>query len=224
MDYIDISNLNSVKDIKNIFYINLDSRTDRKEYVESQLNSVSLSSFQRFKAVKLTSGALGCSMSHLKCLQQAKEQELDHVLICEDDITFLNPKLFMSQLNQFLSVNKEWDVLLLGGNNVPPYKVIDQTCVQVSHCQTTTGYLVRSQYFDKLIDNILAGISFLIKNQTNTFEYGIDKYWLRLQKVDTWLLIVPLTVSQREDYSDIEKKETNYTRLMLSLDKTQSKV
>ena len=220
MDYIELSNLNSIKDITNVFYINLDSRIDRKNHVESQLISLGLINIQRFSAIKLANGALGCSMSHLKCLQQAKERNMDHILICEDDITFLDPPLFIKQMNICLSNNKEWDVILLAGNNVPPYKIIDESCVQVSHCQTTTGYLVRKQYYDILINNIREGINYLIqKDLKDAFNYAIDKYWLCLQKEYVWLLIVPLSVSQREDYSDIEGKHTNYTKLMLTLDK-----
>jgi hypothetical protein len=50
--------------------------------------------------------------------------------------------------------------------------------------------------------------------------YAIDKYWFNLQAIHNWYLITPLTVTQREDYSDIEKKATNYTPAMLDLDKT----
>ena len=49
--------------------------------------------------------------------------------------------------------------------------------------------------------------------------FAIDKYWFRLQERDRWYLIIPLTVTQREDYSDIEKRMTNYSRVMLDLDK-----
>ena len=51
--------------------------------------------------------------------------------------------------------------------------------------------------------------------------YSIDKYWFQLQEIDTWLLVTPLTVTQREDYSDIEKRPTNYTRAMIDLDKVE---
>ena len=40
-----------------------------------------------------------------------------------------------------------------------------------------------------------------------------------LQQNDNWYLITPLTVTQREDYSDIEQRNTNYTWLMTDLDK-----
>ena len=221
MEFVNISNLNSLRDITNVFYINLLERVDRKKHVEEQLTNIGLSA-ERFNAVKLPNGngALGCSMSHLKCLQLAKERNLDHILIVEDDIIFLNPKLFINQLNKFLENNKEWDVLLIAGNNVPPYRVVDDTCVQVSWCQTTTGYLVRNQYYDTLIDNIKEGINKLMREPKNHIIYAIDKYWISLQKKDIWLLLVPLTVSQREDYSNIEKKVTNYTRAMTDLNKS----
>jgi hypothetical protein len=218
-DFIDISNLNKITDITNVFYINLTERIDRKAQVEQQLSKVGLTNFNRFNAIKLPNGALGCSMSHLKCLQLAKERNLDHILIVEDDIIFLNSGIFIGQLNKFLQNNKEWDVLLIAGNNVPPYRVVDDTCVQVSWCQTTTGYLIRKQYYDTLINNIKEGINKLIREPKNKIMYAIDKYWLSLQKKDMWLLLVPLTVSQREGYSNIENCVTNFTKIMVDLDK-----
>lgn len=218
-DFVDISNLNTLVDITNVCYINLQERIDRKAQVEQQLSKVGLTHFNRFNAIKLPNGALGCSMSHLKCLQLAKERNLDHILIVEDDIIFLNPGIFIEQLNKFLQNNKEWDVLLIAGNNVPPYRVVDDTCVQVSWCQTTTGYLIRKQYYDTLINNIKEGINKLIREPKNKIMYAIDKYWLSLQRRDTWLLLVPLTVSQREGYSNIENCVTNFTKIMVDLDK-----
>ena len=49
--------------------------------------------------------------------------------------------------------------------------------------------------------------------------YAIDKYWFNIQKIHNWFLIIPLTVTQREDYSDIEKRATNYAQVMTDLDK-----
>ena len=108
---------------------------------------------------------------------------------------------------------------MIAGNNLPPYTKIDHTCVKVTHCQTTTCYLVQNHYYDKLINNYKTGILKLIKEPHNHILYAIDKYWFNLQSIDKWYLITPLSVSQREDYSDIEKRPTNYTPAMLDLDK-----
>jgi hypothetical protein len=210
--------MNSIVDIKHAFYINLASRPDRKQHVESQMKQLGIP-VERFNAVKLPNGALGCSMSHLKCLEIAKGNNWPHLLIVEDDILFLKPELFKRQLSKFLSRHKSWDTILIGGNNIPPYQVIDDTCVKVGSCQTTTGYLVNGHYFDTLIDNYREGIKLLLKTPSEHVLYAIDKYWFQLQKRDNWYLIIPLSVTQREDYSDIEKRATNYTPAMLDIDK-----
>ena len=102
--------MNSINDIKNVFYINLDIRPDRKSHVETQLKNIGLNNYQRFNAIKMTNGAIGCSMSHLKLIENAKLNDLDHILIVEDDILFTNPNLFVRQLNKFLSNHKDFDV------------------------------------------------------------------------------------------------------------------
>jgi len=210
--------MNSVSDIQHAFYINLDSRPDRKQHVERQLGIIGINA-QRFKAIKLPNGALGCSMSHLKLIETAKANNWPHILVVEDDILFTNPSLFIQQCNKFLSTHKEFDVALISGNNLPPYREIDDTCVQVTKCQTTTGYLVQNHYFDTLIQNYKMGIQNLMREPENHRIYAIDKFWFNLQAIHKWYLIIPLTVAQREDYSDIEKRPTNYARAMLDLDK-----
>jgi glycosyl transferase family 25 len=210
--------MNNIFDIKNAFYINLLSRPDRKKHVEDQLEKIGIKA-ERFNAIKLKNGAVGCSMSHLKCLEIARTNNWDHVLIVEDDILFLNPALFIHKLNEFLSNHKNFDVLLFAGNNMPPYVTIDNSCVKVTKCQTTTGYLVKSHYYDTLINNYKEGIKKLMNEPLKHAIYAIDKYWFRLQEKDKWYLIIPLSVTQREDYSDIEKKRTNYTNVMIDLDK-----
>ena len=211
-----------IKDITNIFYINLDHRTDRKEHVETQLKSIGFNNFERFNAIRMENGAVGCSMSHIKLLQQALKSGLNHVLIVEDDIEFLDPDLFKTQLDLFLKdLTKRWDVVLFAGNNMPPYETIDATCVKVTRCQTTTGYLVNGHYIEKLMNNVKMGLTNLLRDPKNHTQYAIDKYWFALQAVDNWFLITPLTVVQREDYSDIEKKVINYQDAMTDLDKKE---
>jgi glycosyl transferase family 25 len=210
--------ISNIDDIKHSFYINLEFRTDRKIHVEEQLEIIGIQA-NRFNAIKLPNGALGCSMSHLKCLEIAKENNWDHILIVEDDIKFLNPELFKEQINKFFNLHSDWDVVLIAGNNVPPHEIIDDTCVKVTQCQTTTGYIVKSHYYNTLIDNIRNGITNLIKEPRQHVLYAIDKFWFKLQQKDNWYLITPLTVTQREDYSDIEKRSTNYTRAMTDLTK-----
>jgi GR25 family glycosyltransferase involved in LPS biosynthesis len=107
--------INNINDIKHAFYINLEHRTDRKEYVENQLDSIGIKA-NRFNAIKVENGAIGCSLSHLKCLQIALENKWDHVLICEDDLTFLNAELLIQQLDKFLQKEREKEARELHNN------------------------------------------------------------------------------------------------------------
>ena len=205
------------------FYINLEERPDRKKHFLSEMEKIRLPmpnlEVERFNAIKHSNGALGCSMSHLRCIQDAKRENWEKVLIMEDDTTFLNTELFVSQLDIFLKSTREWDVLLLAGNNLLPYKAINNNCIQVFNCLTTTAYIVKSHYYDTLIINYKEGILNLMKEPERKKEYAIDKYWQRLQRKDKWYLLIPPSIVQYENYSDIEKKQTNFQDYMLNYNK-----
>lgn len=209
----------SLKEIHHGFYINLLHRSDRKEEIENELRSIGLENIPRFNAISMPNGRIGCTMSHLKCLEIAKQQNWSHVLIVEDDLQFLEPAMFTNQINKFLSSGVKWDVILLAGNNLPPYSRIGDYAVKVMQCQTTTGYIVNGHYIETLIENIREGLQRLIREQEKHYYYAIDKYWFRLQQKDKWFLITPLTVTQRAGFSDIEQKKTDFTKAMTDLDK-----
>ena len=216
--------MTTITTISNIggYYINLKARVDRKVHVEQQLDLIGIrDNVKRFNAVHNVNGRIGCSLSHLKCIQMAKEQNMECVLILEDDVSFLLPDDFVENVNKFLSNPKnEWDVLLLAGNNLPPFTTNDEVSIRVSHCQTTTAYIVKKHYYDTLISNIKDGVEKLMKNPEHHYFFAIDKYWINLQKKHRWMLLIPLIVVQRPDYSDIEKRYTDYQRLMTSVDKS----
>jgi GR25 family glycosyltransferase involved in LPS biosynthesis len=219
-DDVDINGLFEIKG----FYINLDHRTDRKRHMEIQLEQIRMAgNITRFNAIKNANGRIGCSLSHLKCIQLAKEANWESVMILEDDILFLLPdELIENANNFFLNKKNKWDVLLLAGNNLPPFTTnADGLSIQVTHCQTTTGYIVKRHYYDALISNIKEGITKLMKEPEHHYYFAIDKYWLQLQKQDRWMLLIPIIVVQKPDYSDIEKRYTDYQRIMSSVDKAE---
>jgi GR25 family glycosyltransferase involved in LPS biosynthesis len=210
--------MKNIEDIKNIFYINLDVRIDRRTRFEEEMKHLGLQA-NRFSAIKHKSGAIGCSMSHITLLKYARDNNLDHIVIMEDDITFLNKPVFINSLNNFLSSGENFDVILFAGNNMGPYNKINDFGVQIKKCQTTTGYLVKQHYYDKLIKNFEEGVYLLSMNVNKADDFAIDQYWTKLQQIDKWILLTPLTVTQRPDYSNIEKRLVSYSRAMLDLDK-----
>tara|TARA_Y100000389_G_scaffold102993_1_gene99863 strand:- start:446 stop:1066 length:621 start_codon:yes stop_codon:yes gene_type:complete len=204
-----------VNNLENIFYINLKDRGDRKSHVESELNKIGWK-YTRFDAVKTKSGRVGCSMSHLKLLKMAKNKKLPYIVIIEDDIQFKNIELFKKLFNNFMNSKLEYDVFLLAGNLRHPAIKITESIVRVYKSFTTTGYIVKSHYYDKMIKNIEESINKLLLNENNGYN-AIDTYLMKLQLIDKWYISYPRTVTQNPDWSDIEKKEVNYDKVMLDI-------
>ena len=201
--------------LDNIYYINLDTRTDRKTHVEDELNKMGWNNFTRFNAIKNKDGRVGCSMSHLKLLQMAKEKNLDYIVIIEDDIEFTQPELYNNMLKQFKNMDMDYDVLLLAGNVRPPFIQKKDFVFQIKKSFTTTGYIVKKHYYDTLIENFKQGIMNLMKYPDKHYLYAIDTNWFKLQERDNWYIFFPRTITQMPDYSDIEGRTINYNHLML---------
>jgi hypothetical protein len=121
----------------------------------------------------------------------------------------------------YQQLNHLWDVIIIGGNNCPPYDNVSDYAIRVYNNQTTTGYIVKSHYYDILCSNIKEGVKNLIREPNNARSYAIDMYWKKLQRMHHWYMIVPPTVIQYNGYSDVEKHSVNYTDLMLDLDKVE---
>ena len=205
--------------LKNTLYINLEHRKDRLEHVTKQMNMMGINA-ERVNAVKMNLGAVGCTMSHIKCLELAKQRDYEYVFICEDDITFRNPDLFKRNLQRFYENDDiNWDLLIIGGNNVPPFQQVTEYCARVFYCQTTTGYVVKKHYYDTLLKNFRESANGLIREPYNPSTYALDMYWKRLQLQDFWYMITPPTVTQYESYSDIENRNVNYENMMLDMEK-----
>ena len=208
--------------LQNVMYINLDHRTDRLVQVKNELeNKLNIINAERFPAIMHAKGEIGCTLSHIRCLEIALDRRYPYVFICEDDIEFLNPDFFLEAIKAFENAPpKNWDVYIVSGNSTPPYRPHSNTCVNVMNCQTTTGYITHYAYYKTLIQNFQDGLKLLMENPKEATKYAIDKYWKRLQRDATWFMLHPPCVIQRAGYSDIEKRDVNYVRLMLDSEKT----
>jgi hypothetical protein len=202
--------LRNFHDITNVLFINLDSRTDRRKHFESQFLEIGFHP-QRFAAIQNARGFIGCTMSHIACMEMAIQNKWDHVLVCEDDATIINPGQLVNQVNHFFQrFNDSWDVLLLAGNNYQPFRQESPGAVRVANCQTTTAYLVRRPYFETLLANFKEGLRKL---------KAIDQHWKLLQRKNRWYLIVPISMIQRSDFSNVSNRHVDYTSVMKKINK-----
>lgn len=220
-----------------ILYINLDGRPDRRIHCEHELAKLDVPDkhITRLSAVKVVDARVGCSMSHLKALRMARDAAWPEVMIVEDDIRFTQPEWYSAALRAVLdSPDAGFDVLLLAGNlarhladtrdrpNSHPVAATlacslspQPTLHKVDRCWTTTGYIVKAHFYDRLIGNVSYGIKRLLASPHFGSAFCIDVYWQHLMTDSEFLIIMPRTVSQLHAFSDIERKVVDYDWLML---------
>jgi glycosyl transferase family 25 len=173
------------------------------------LNKIGLDFF-RVDAVKYDPGYIGCSMSHIKCLEKAIEENAKHIMIVEDDFKFIIDRTEFEDIIKYL-LNIDYDVFILS------YNAYDENIkrengsrfYKIKNTQTASGYIVNSRYYEKLLKNFREGVELLKK--TNIYDkYAIDQYWKILQTEDNWICAGKRIGIQRPSYSDIEKRDVNY--------------
>jgi len=206
-----------------VLFINLESRKDRFEHVIMELNKLELpNEYQRFPGIYVEgNGTLGCALSHLQCLEIAKERNYPFVFICEDDITFLQPHILLENVQKFWdeSLIAGWDVLIISGNNYFPFEEINEYLIRVHCCATTTGYIIANHYYDTLINNFKESVYYLTQSPNYKEQYAIDVNWRNLQKEHKWYMIIPPTVTQYSNYSNIENNDVDYDTAILNYKK-----
>jgi len=208
------------------FYINLARREDRRAHCLAQLASVGIHHPVRIEAVDMPElPALGCTISHIHALQKAIEMNLDTVFICEDDIMFTQPEVFKQNilaLSQF-PPDCAWNVTLVAANvrhingcmgSVRGMHPGSQL-VCVDNAFSCAGYIVRNGYMRTLLANFQESGRNLQLHPTQTHLYAADVGWKTLQKDNSWWMVWPPTVSQVPSFSDIEKKEVDYSEVMI---------
>jgi len=195
-----------------IYYINLDQREDRRIQVENELKRMNLRA-ERYPAIfNKDASTIGCSESHLDLINKVKNENLDEVMIIEDDFRFLiEEEEFKKFLNKIKDVN--YDLIMIGYNLIrsEPY---NDFLGKVIEAQTTSGYIIHKNFYDKLIENWKEGLELYKKFPNEHWNYILDQFWKRLQPNSKWYYSLKRIGKQRESYSDlsktIKKEEDHY--------------
>ena len=73
------------------YYINLDSRVDRKDNIESQFNKFNIKGVNRFSAFSsYSSNPSNCKKSHYQLFELFLHSNYNTMLVLEDDCKFLD--------------------------------------------------------------------------------------------------------------------------------------
>lgn len=196
--------------IEKSYCINLKHREDRwleskKEFEKLNLN------VERFDAIYSNNGHLGCLKSQLAIIKQAKEENLNNVLIFEDDIRFFddNTQDYLDKALKDIDDN-DWYLLYLGGNCRKKitkhsdylYKVVGLQCCQSVIYNKKSFDIILNRY-KNLGDYI--DISMVIDQYlAHDFQYKHDCF-----------MVNPMLTIQRSSLSDIERRVSDNSEIIL---------
>ena len=203
-----------MEQIDAILYINLAHRTDRKEHVIHEIHKICAddSKIHRIDAILTEPGALGCGLSHIKALEYAMAHpEWKTILILEDDFTFHGEDTasLSTALRSLLTFPKMEIGLLSYNHSVLRYEDTSPSIKRVLYSQTTSSYCIRSSYVPTLLQNMREStMDMIIRGKTH--ENCVDIYWTSLQPRGHWYALFPAIGYQYDNYSDIEKRVTQY--------------
>ena len=159
--------------IDGAFYINLDHRVDKKEYMENHFKELGILPFVKRKRAysPLDLGytpnedgrfehitySLGNKTTHLDLIKLAKEQNYKNILLFEDDAWFYDcdeykaVDVIKKALKQ-LEKRPDWELLYFGiDSGDAAFDLVDDNLVAVKDGVCTHAILINSTIFDRLI-------------------------------------------------------------------------
>jgi len=187
------------------YVINLDRRTERWEWMQESWKGIF--KLTRVSAIETTPGGVGCSLSHIKVVEEAKARGDPCVLVWEDDCKpRRHPRvikaLWDEVLPQLTKHSEKWDVVLGATSRVRmgATKNIDLSTKNVGvydlpHGFTTHWTLYNSSAYDTLI------------KWKDVREPQNDIYLFQKFRVK---VVVPFLADQRIGFSDLTIKEEDY--------------
>lgn len=191
------------------YYINLDHRSDRNQFMVDQFKKFQISNYERIHGIKENFGHIGCSKSHILAIKKFIDSKEDICFILEDDFEFIiDQKTYNDLLDKLYLSHINWNMVLLAANvlQAPGFNNFLRTCL---NAQTTAGYMINKKFATTLLKNYEDGLDLLIR--TKNTKYCIDQYWKKLQnKNNNWYIFTPKCGKQMAGFSDIENRRVDY--------------
>ena len=190
--------------IDHIYYINLEHRRDRNEEILDEFRKMEIppTKYERFSAIyHNTIGGVGCGRSHVAVLEDAIKKGYKQIMVFEDDFQFCVSTAAEFQNAMQKLETMEYDVCLMSYHTEEFAETDNPHFRKVISATTTSGYIIKCHYFQKLAD--------VFREASDNFEktnyhwlYAIDVMWKPLQRADNWICFHPRLGKQRPSFSD----------------------
>jgi hypothetical protein len=184
-----------------VFVINLDNRPDRWDNIQSEFKDWNI---ERVSAIEYSPGWKGATLSHIRCMELAKERNYDWVVIVEDDCALTPDALnkFKNLLPTLWDRRSEWDVCMGG---VSLYRGVPWTTVsndprlyQVKSTGTHFSFLHRDSY-TSILNKIPNNPSEMHDQSTDCIDT-----WYRFNHIRVWTT-APFLAFQTPSFSDLSQ-------------------
>jgi len=197
------------------FYINLEHRKERDIITKQELKKLGIKKPNRFNAITHEIPLVGCALSHIACIEKAKELGWDYVIVFEDDIKIEGKNSLMQKFNKFIKY--DFDILYLGCWNYVKPQQVENDLARVIKGVCNHAYIVKQHYYDTFLQNLKEGIEWKLKEDLP--ENNIDEYHYVLQQKDRWYCITPIHITQRNGWSDNFNEVRNFSERIKNIPK-----
>ncbi len=203
--------------IDQIYYINLDYRTDRRLQMEDWLDESGVPSEKvtRISAVHTPGrGHIGVGLSHIKALDEFLNSNHTVCAIFEDDYMPLRVSDFWKTVERIFTDKIAFDILACAYNELKSDPGPTDYLRKVNFSFTASGYILTREFAGKLRDNFIEAVTNIVNEEEQTRQksnqYCIDVYWQKLMPVSKWYCFYPRIGKQRDGYSDIQQHYVDY--------------
>lgn len=194
-----------------IVCINLEQRTDRWQRSLEEFARLGIAGrVIRFPAVTPRDGNAikGCMLSHLRILRDARARGVESVLVFEDDVEFAprareTMAAAVSELRQI-----DWQLLYLGIDLIEPPTRVSAHLLRSYGGHDSHAYAAHRSVFDFILERTSLDESQLHRG----YDDAIDTFYAeQVHPYLRCLCVSPMVCRQRPGYSDIERREVEYS-------------
>lgn len=192
--------MKSIADIDEWYVINLPERIDRLREIDSEMERYGVK-YTLFEAVKNQDGKLGLLDSMKKLLSTAISKNQSNIAVLEDDVTFLAPPIDF--LNTVIpQVPEDYNLFYMGANLCQTPWRISENVLQIKMAYATHAIVYSRAGMERALSLL------------NEHVTAYDIILMNNMHGDKCYCAYPLLCTQREGWSDIEKKVMNWGELM----------